>query len=113
MFFINTNLASEKNYSPSLALIEVVYSIIKHLDDSDIIAGIYLDLQQAFVTVNHEILLAKMKNYGIRGVMYNWVSSYLRNRRQFTATCICDNSSEVNEIKCGVPQGSALGLFSF
>jgi len=58
-----------KNYSTSLALIEVVDSIIKHLDDSDIVVGIYLDLQKAFDTVNHEIYIAKMKNYGIRGVI--------------------------------------------
>ena len=60
-----------KNYSTSIALIEVVDSIIKYLDDSDTVVGIYLDLQKAFDTVNHEILLAKMKNYGIRGVIYN------------------------------------------
>jgi len=54
MFFINTNLAS-------LALIEVVDSIVKHLDDSDIIVGIYLDQQKALDTDNHEILLAKIK----------------------------------------------------
>ena len=60
MFFINTNLASEKNYSTSLALIEVVDSIINHLDDSDIIVGIYLDQQKALDTDNHE-LLAKIK----------------------------------------------------
>jgi len=65
-----------------------------------------LDPQKAFDTVNHEILLAKMKNYGIRGVIYNWFASYLSNRRQYTA--IGDNSSEVNVIKCGVPQGSVL-----
>ena len=46
MFFINTNLAS-------LALIEVVDSIVKHLDDSDIIVGIYLDQQKALDTDNH------------------------------------------------------------
>jgi len=51
-----------KNYSTSLALIEVVDSIIKYLDDSDTVVGIYLDLQKAFDTVNHEILLAKTKN---------------------------------------------------
>ena len=50
-----------KNYSTSLALIEVIDSIIKYLDDSDTVVGIYLDLQKAFDTVNHEILLAKMK----------------------------------------------------
>jgi len=60
-----------KNYSTSLALIEVVDSIIKYLDDSDTVVGIYLDLQKTFDTVNHEILLTKMKHYGIRGVMYN------------------------------------------
>ena len=58
-----------KNYSTSLALIDVVDSIIKHLDVSDITVGIYLDLQKASDTVNHEILLAKMKNYGNRGVI--------------------------------------------
>jgi len=100
-----------KNYSTSLALIEVIDSIIKYLDDSDTVVGIYLDLQKAFDTVNHEILLAKMKNYGIRGVIYNWFASYLRNRKQFTA--IGKNSSEVNEIKCGVPQGSVLGPLLF
>ena len=69
-----------KIFSTSLALIEVVDTIIEHLDDSDIIVGIYLDLQKAFDTLNHEILLAKMKSYGIGGVMYNWFASYLSNK---------------------------------
>ena len=86
-------------------------SIIKYLDDSDTVVGIYLDLQKPFDTVNHEILLAMMKNYGIRGVMYNWFASYLRNRKQFTA--IGNNSSEVNDIKCGVSQGSVQGPLLF
>jgi len=36
-----------------------------------------LNLQKAFDMVNQEILLAKMKNYGIGGVLYNWFSNYL------------------------------------
>ena len=50
--------------------------------------------------------LSGPKCTGIRGVIYNWFASYLSNRRQYTA--IGDNSSEVNVIKCGVPQGSVL-----
>jgi len=101
-----------KNYSTSLALIEAVDSIVKYLDDSDtVLEFIWIYRKKASDTVNHEILLAKMKNYGIRGVMYKWFASYLRNRKQFTA--IGNNSSEVNETKCGVPQGSVLGPLLF
>ena len=37
----------------------------------------------AFDTVNHQILLAKLKKYGIDGLEYLWLQSYLENRRQF------------------------------
>jgi len=59
-------------HSTTLALIDVVDQIYQHLDNRDMILGIYLDLQKAFDTVDHNILLAKLANFGIRGVVYNW-----------------------------------------
>ncbi len=69
------------NHSTSLALIEVVDNIYYHLDNKDYVVGIYLDLQKAFDTVNHEILLWKLFNYGLRGVTRSRFSSYLKNRK--------------------------------
>ena len=73
---------------------------------------IFLDLSKAFDTVDHHILLSKLKNYfGIRGKSLNLIKSYLTNRRQYTK--ISNNFSDELEINCGVPQGSCLGPLLF
>ena len=100
-----------KNYSTTLALVDVVDNIYKHLDDGKLGVGIYLDLQKAFDTVNHRILLRKLYHYGIRGVVHEWFQSYLDNRQQFT--CISGIRSTLANITCGVPQGSVLGPLLF
>ena len=57
--------------------------------------------------INHDILLRKLKCYGIRGVVNSWFESYLSSRMQFVEMDNC-RSSRI-PIKCGVPQGSILG----
>ena len=44
---------------------------------------IFLDIKKAFDTVNHDILLHKMKTYGISGPELEFFNSYLRNRVQY------------------------------
>ena len=69
--------------------------------------GCSLILKKAFGTVDLNILVNKLEQYGIRGSAKYWVCSYLQNRRQYV--CINDYNSELLYVKCGVPQGSILG----
>ena len=69
--------------------------------------GVFIDLQKAFDTVNHSILLKKLEHYGITGVALGWFSSYLSKRKQYVS--VNGHSSEKLEISCGVPQASVLG----
>ncbi len=100
-----------KGYSCTLSLIEILDSIYEHLDNNELVLGIFLDLTKAFDTVNHSILLKKLYHYGIRGNLYNWIESYLSERTQFTV--IKDTQSKKMKIKSGVPQGSVLGPLLF
>ena len=54
------------------ALINMTEIIRQSIDKNKFVAGIFIDLQKAFDTVDHEILLQKLDYYGIRGVSNNW-----------------------------------------
>jgi hypothetical protein len=68
---------------------------------------LFLDLKKAFDTVDHHILLSKLKLYGIRGNSLKWFDSYLKGRNQICS--VNGKMSAAREIGCRVPQGSNLG----
>ena len=58
------------------------------MDDRKFSCGAFIDLKKSFDTVNHEILLAKFKNYGIKGVTNSWFRLCLRDRKQTITACL-------------------------
>ena len=98
-------------YSTTHTLIDITETIRKALDENKFACGVFVDLQKAFDTVNHEILLNKLEYYGIRGLPLKWFKSYLMNRRQFVF--INGINSKTTFINTGVPQGSILGPLLF
>ena len=100
-----------QKHSTNHALIDITETIRSALDNKKYVCGVFVDLQKAFDTVNHEILVAKLDHYGIRGVANNWFSSYLSNRTQFVS--ILGFESDTKPMRHGVPQGSVLGPLLF
>ena len=76
------------------------------MDNNKFAVGLFVDLQKAFDTVDHNILLDKLDHYGIRGVANNWFKSYLSNRKQFVT--INGVNSDLQSMKFGVPRLRAL-----
>ena len=69
--------------------------------------AIFCDLSKAFDVISHDILLNKLRTYGIRGIVHKWFENYLTNRTQYVE--LDGQKSTSTNITIGVPQGSILG----
>ena len=100
-------------HSTETALVKIQADIMAAIDKGHSVAMIMLDLSSAFDTLDHSILLARLRNmYGIRGAALRWFHSYLSDHRQYVS--INGVHSDMVHMDFGVPQGSVLGpkLFS-
>ena len=100
-----------RGYSTYLALTVLMDKLTKSMENGDYVVGVFLDFSKAFDMVNHKILLSKLYHYGIRDVALKWFQSYLENRKQYVT--YNGEISDMQIIKCGVPQGSILGPLLF
>ena len=107
----NLQFGFRQQYSTSHALVNITENIRKALDKGNIVCGVFVDLQKAFDTVDHKILLAKLNHYGVRGVSNDWCKSYLSNRNHYVS--INRYESGLAALNCGVPQGYVLGPLLF
>ena len=109
--FHNNQYGFRKEQSTELAALEVIDRITCNMDNGKIPFNIYLDLSKAFDTLDHNILIEKLKFYGLTQSALTLLKSYLHERKQYVQ--INDAHSNVTLTSCGVPQGSILGHLLF
>jgi hypothetical protein len=110
-FFSDCQFGFREGMNTEHALQNFMTNVYDGLNKGKGVSGLFLDIKKAFDTVDHGILLQKLYISGIRGVSYNWFKSYLVERKQCVK--IGNKYSGMQNIRCGVPQGSVLGAILF
>ena len=107
-YFTNNNLLHENqfsfliNNSTEHATLQFTRDIAQYFDNDKFTLGIFIDLSKAFDTADHQILLNKLKHYGVNEKALAWFQIYLFQRKQYI-----ENTNDIKylrEIDCGVPQ---------
>ena len=100
-----------KHRSTTTALQQLMDIWLKAAENGKISAAVLLDLSAGFDVINHQILLAKLKEYGLDNLALSWFEDYLHQRSQ----CVQIESklSSFLDVLWGVPQGSILGPLLF
>jgi len=99
--------ASVQTFTLPFAIYDIVECISENLDQKIPTCAVFLDLSKAFETVDHSVLLWKLEHfYGIRGLPLQLFENYLHRREQHTVVNKC--RSQIQQINCGLPQGSIL-----
>ncbi|KAL5262702.1 hypothetical protein ACHWQZ_G008188 [Mnemiopsis leidyi] len=93
-------------------LVGLCDSLALSLNDNIRTDVIYFDFAKAFDSVNHDLILFKLKNmFGIDGRLLKFIADYLRDRQQ--QVLISGKLSSLRNAQSGVPQGSILGPLLF
>lgn len=109
--FSNFQFGFREKHTTTHAILHFINKVSYAMDNHMHTLGIFLDYSKAFDTVDHKILLCKLSHYGVRGAALDWFRSYLADRQQFVS--INGFDSELQNVSCGVPQGSLLGPLLF
>ena len=99
------------NHSCQTQLVDFIDEIQRSMNTRQQTDLLFIYFSKAFDTVPHGRLLNKLKFYGVRGPLLQWISSWLTERYQ--RVMVDGESSSATPVKSGVPQGTVLGPLMF
>ena len=109
--------AYQEYFSTETALLKVKTGILDAIDKKEVMCLVMLDLSATFNTVNHHLLLNRLKyRFGVCDLTLAWLKSYLTNRTQCIVTQNedgCTAQSVKKPLTQGIPQGFLLGPIIF
>ena len=85
--------------------------VLDSTDNGLVTGSVFLDLSKAFDTVDHQLLLKKLKSLGLDNNSMGWFKSYLSAREQVVSIGNCLSCPKPISVR--VPQGSILGPLLF
>ena len=95
-------------HNTETALVKIINDLLICADQKKVSILVLLDLSAAFDTIDHSILLDRLKyDFGFDGIVLKWFTSYLTNRTQ--SVSVNNSFSSKQLLSFGVPQGSVLG----
>jgi len=104
--------AYRKQHSTETALLKILDDLNKVVNSRNTAVLIGLDLSAAFDTIEHDILVNRLRTvFGVSGVALDWIETYMRGRKQYVMAG--GERSGLSDCNYGVPQGSVLGPFLF
>ena len=107
----NQQFGFRNNHSTTFLMLDLFDKIYTAKERKNTPGIIFLDIKKAFDSVSRNILIEKLKHYGITGVALKWFESYLSARYQYTK--VGRKLSDICIVMFGVPQGSILGPILF
>ena len=116
-FVQSNNLLQDSQYgfrkglSTMDVLLRIEHTIRQAQMMGEVCLVVYIDLSNAFDTVNPLILLSKLARYNLTGNMLGWLKKYLINRS--ITVKLGSTYSKILRINAGVPQGGILSPLLF